>query len=134
LARVSESAAGLRFVGDDLDPAEISAVLGRTPTTAVRRGEVVTSDGVAARGGAWTLDAEMRRPADLDRQIAELLSGLTPDLERWLRLADRYKAEIFCGLFLGERHQEVAISHEALASIAERGLAISFVIYHEKGE
>ncbi|MGD9617003.1 MAG: DUF4279 domain-containing protein [Alphaproteobacteria bacterium] len=52
----------LRLAGDDLDPAEISAILPTTPTRAHRRGEKFLARPHAAplrrRTGIWFLSAD----------------------------------------------------------------------------
>jgi hypothetical protein len=106
MAKVSKSRAGLRFAGDDLDPAAVSAVLGASAASASRKGEKRLSPGgrtITAPTGIWCFNAAERTPADLDAQIAEIFARLTPDLERWRNLSQRYRADVFCGLFLADQ-------------------------------
>jgi hypothetical protein len=58
----------LRFAGDDLDPAEISAVLPIAPTRAHRKGETFFAGPLAGslrgRTGIWFLSTDKRVPSD----------------------------------------------------------------------
>jgi hypothetical protein len=99
----------LRFMGDGLDPGEITAILGIPPTIAYRKGEVYrrSRDGTKeARGrtGLWLLSTrEHVEGADLGRHLSYLLGVLFPpggdkrlDRLRALMLAKGLAADIGC--------------------------------------
>jgi hypothetical protein len=131
MAELSESVAGLRIVGDDLDPEEVTRLLGKAPDLARRKGEVALAAGRerVARTGTWMLNTDSSAPGDLDRQIDELLAGTTDDLAVWRRLADRYRIDVFCGLFMKELNEGIAISPQTLQKLAERGIRLDLDIY-----
>ena len=132
MGRLRETAASLRFFGDDLDPQEITSRLGGPPTVGVRKGDAwLTSRGVEkiARTGSWRLQVDRRQPGDLDGQILELLSHLTSDLETWRELSARYRGDIFCGLFLETGNDGGSLSPTTLAAIGLRGLELDLDIY-----
>jgi hypothetical protein len=132
MAAVSRTRASLRIFGDDLDPDEVSALLGTPPTLSGKKGEVwFDKRGVeqTARTGRWLLRVTRRQPGDLDGQLAELLSPLTPDIGVWHSLVARFKADIFCGLFLEESNEGLEIRPETLKMIGSRGLSLGFDIY-----
>src|SRR5687767_13216126 len=105
MAQVKQSAACLRIYGDDLDPGEITRLLGATPTKALRKGEEivgkVTGHARIAKAGMWRRKASDRTPEDLDGQIEEILSQMTSDLAIWRRIGENYPMDLFCGLFMG---------------------------------
>ena len=76
--------ASLRFIGDALEPAEITLVLGTPPTIAYRKGEAYrrSRDGskeARGRSGLWLLSTkEHVEGADLDRHLSYLLGVLFP--------------------------------------------------------
>ncbi len=132
MAAVSKTRASLRIFGDDLDPDEISALLGAPPTLSGKKGEVrVDARGVerTARTGRWLLQVTRRQPGDLDGQLVELLSPLTPDTGVWRSLVARFKADIFCGLFMDEGNEGLELRPETLEMIGSRGLSLGFDIY-----
>lgn len=122
----------LGFYGDDLDPYELSALLGGEPSFGVMKGDTwLTSMGVekVAHTGSWRLEAEEQQPANLDCQIIELLGRLTNDLAKWRSLSQRYQGRFFCGLFLASWNEGIALQPETLVLVSERRLVIDFDIY-----
>ena len=138
MAVLSGSAASLRFFGDDLDPDELSRLLGCPPTKSERKGEEivgkVTGHKRTARSGAWRLSVELREPGDFDGQISEIFERLTDDMSIWQDLTSRFRAYVFCGLFMEEGNEGISLSNETLQRLAERGLTIDFDIYDSSGE
>lgn len=134
---VSKSVATLRFGGDDLDPDEISEVLGKNPTLGVRKGSVwLTPKGseVVANSGRWHLRTDEARPADVDQHIAALFSGLTDNLPKWRSLAERYSGNVFVGLFLGRYNEGLSLSAPTLSAIGARGLELDLDIYSDDNQ
>ncbi|MEM6481911.1 MAG: DUF4279 domain-containing protein [Pseudomonadota bacterium] len=133
MAVLSGSAASLRFFGDDLDPDELTRLLGCRPTKSERKEEQivgqVTGNKRTARSGRWRLRAERREPGDFDAQISEILDQLTNDINIWQDLTSRFRADVFCGLFMEEGKEGISLSNETLQKLAERGLTIDFNIY-----
>jgi hypothetical protein len=115
-------------VGEQLDPEELTSLIGKPPTEARRKGELLLS-GAFARTGVWSLRATDREPGDLDAQIAELLDDASQDLLMWRDVSQRFKAELFCGLFLGRNNQGVGVSPTRLLKLGERNIELSFDIY-----
>jgi hypothetical protein len=129
---ISRTRASLRIFGDDLDPDEISALLGALPNSSATKGEIsVDKRGIerTARTGRWLLQVAHRQPGDLDGQIVELLSLLTPDTAVWRSLVARFEANIFCGLFMKESNEGFELRPETLEMIGSRGLRLGLDIY-----
>lgn len=132
LGRLSETAVSLRFFGPTLNPDELTNLLGCEPTKAVRAGDLrSTTPGrrFLEKNGSWRLVATRCKPGDLNEQITGLLDQLTPDLGVWLDLSSRYRADIFCGLFLGESNEGISVSSETALKIGQRGLKLDLDIY-----
>src|SRR4051812_3299816 len=103
MAALARSSATLRIGGDDLNPAEISQLLGATPTLALAKGQSRKPGIVAtARTGQWHLGAKDTKPANIDEQVAEILALLPADLDVWRSLTARYRVDLFCGWFMNE--------------------------------
>lgn len=68
-------------------------------------------------------------PEDLDGQIAELLSKLTPDLDMWARIGARFEVDLFCGLFMSNDNQGLSLSVTSLDALSRRGIELSLDIY-----
>jgi len=133
MPQVKRSWATLRVIGDDLDPTEITALLGCEPTSKQIKGETIIGKSTdlarTASFGRWSLKAAAREPEDLDGQITELLSNTTSDLKIWKSIADRYRLELFCGIFLSGSNEGLSISPSALASLGLRHIELGLDIY-----
>jgi len=127
MAQLHRSVVTLRILGDDLDPAEISALLGGTPTASRRKGDVFKHR--TAKFGLWRLSASDREPENLDAQIEEILDKLSPSLDVWRSIAARYKIDLFCGLFMHESNEGLYISPASLAALGQRGILLGLDIY-----
>jgi hypothetical protein len=77
----------------------------------------------------WRLEATDREPEDLDGQIAELLSRLTPSLDVWRELCGRYQIDLFCGFFMRETNEGLEVSAESMAKLGQRGIVLGLDIY-----
>ena len=91
MAIIGTSTLTLRFFGDDLDPGEITARLGCTPSHGVPKGgTIVARRGTEriARTGSWRLSARDRTPGDLDGQAAEVFDK-SRDLDALIDYCDR---------------------------------------------
>jgi hypothetical protein len=132
LAGIGRTVVTLRLFGDDLEPTEISALLCAKPTTSGRKGDVRTlSSGreIVSRTGSWRLEVEDRVPGDLDSQLVELFSLLTPELSVWQELSRRYRCDVFCGLFMTERNEGEELSPRTMMLLGDRGLTLGLDIY-----
>lgn len=129
---VAETAVTLRFFSPDLDPDEVTRLLGSAPSASERRGDIRPSKSttrIVAKQGMWRLKAERQRPGDLDAQINDLLSRLTDDLGAWRELTSRHNGDLFCGLFLQEGNEGISLEPRTTLAIGQRGLLIDFDIY-----
>ena len=127
-----KAVASLRVFGDDLDPNEISRLLGAQPSDARRKGqELPTRSGQTgyARTSIWRLDAPDTEPEDLNRQVATLLGALTSDLDTWRGIASRYTLRLFCGWFMRGGNEGVDVSPDTLLALGSRGIELSLDIY-----
>jgi len=132
MSELHQTAATLRFFGEALDPDEVTALLGQSPTHSHRKGDLrLLRDGREwrERRGSWRRKIERRTPGDLDGQVEELLSGLTSDLTIWNALSERFQADVFCGLFMAEGNEGITVSAKTLLALGSRGLKLDFDIY-----
>lgn len=80
----------------------------------------------------WRLEATEREPADLDSQVSDILSKLSPDLNTWKEITSAYDADLFCGFFMDQPNEGLEISPASLAALGNRGLILSLDIYSEE--
>ena len=133
MATINKTVASLRITGEDLDPEEISSMLGQSSDYAQKKGDEIMGRNTGlvrvAKFGMWQLAAPGSEPGDLDSQISHILGKLTDDLSVWNQLAVKYDIDIFCGLFMEKENEGLCISPESLASLGERGIELGLDIY-----
>lgn len=135
MSHLRQTVATLRFFGNDLDPEEITRLLGAVPTVGVRKGGVWRNSGGALKTvtrGSWWLEVQRRSPGDLDGQITELLQPLSGNLAVWKELTSRFKTDVFCGLFLDESNEGISIAPDTLLALGSRGLTFDMDIYAQQ--
>ncbi|MEO0682590.1 MAG: DUF4279 domain-containing protein [Pseudomonadota bacterium] len=133
MPQLQKSSVSLCFVGDALDPDEITTRLGLALAKSYRKGETWrTPNGtpMPARSGMWRGAAETASPSDLDGRIARLLALATQDLAAWKDLSSRFHGELCCGLWVFKDGSGFdRILPPTLSRIAERGLHLVLEIY-----
>jgi len=129
---VDETSVSLRFSGDALDPDEISKLLNCQPTISYRKGDVLPDKRYrrVAQTGMWGLSGKKTGEISLEKQIFQLFSRLTDDLEIWLKLTSQYHSDLFCGLFMESWNRGIDFSPQLMAQISARGLTLDLDIYY----
>ena len=128
---VDEAKVTLRVYGDEIDPLEVTRLLGCSPSQSARTGETITnSSGITrtVREGFWRLSSG-RSDLDIEDQVTILLTQLTSDLTVWRDLTRRFRVDLFCGLFLNASNRGFDFGPSVLRQLADRGISIGFDIY-----
>lgn len=133
MAQLHQSVATLRIIGDDLIPEKITVLLGCEPTDSQTKGQIVrgpkTGREHPRQTGMWRLEATDCEPEDLDKQVAELLGKLTPDVNIWSSLSEQFSIDLFCGLFMENTNEGVSISADTLLALGQRNIELGLDIY-----
>jgi Domain of unknown function (DUF4279) len=138
MAALNHAVATLRIVGENLDPDEVTTMLGHPPTKAHRKEEVAAAQKagatLASRYSSWRLEATATEPEDLAAQVEEIMEKLTEDMSIWHDLSTRYKVDLFCGWFMNQTNEGVDLPSKTLAALASRGIALAIDIYAPEGD
>lgn len=59
------------------------------------------------------------------------MKTLTSDLAVWVDLVRRFKVDMFCGVWLDEGNQGLALMPQTLHLLGERGVKLELDIYYE---
>ena len=133
MPQLDRTAAALRIYGRDLDPIEITRLLGNEPTYAQKLGDQIIGQKTGrvriAKTGMWRLSVRDREAGDLDVQISEILANLTEDLEVWREITSKYQADLFCGLFMRHGNEGLSLSAESLVGLGARGIIMELDLY-----
>lgn len=128
---ISRVKVSFRLSGDDLDPTEVSRLLGVEPTRAHAQGDTHSNSQGRVyyrRFGLWLLRGSDDGEASLEEGLIGMLDRLPPDAI--VALVERgYKADFFCGLFLDHFNEGVVLSPSTLGRIARLGAELDLDIY-----
>ena len=125
---VDESRLTLGFHGEDLDPDEISRLLGCAPTSSHRRGEARRSGPPWAKGG-WLLSVESKSPTGPDELVHLLLARLPTEPAVWADLGRRFQIQLSFGIFTERWNRGFELSADAVRRIDILGAGVGFDIY-----
>jgi hypothetical protein len=135
MAAFARSTAALRFFGEDLDPSELTSLLGCQPTLQYRKGDLISPGRENIRKyGGWVLRVEDREPKAIDDQLSSIFAKLTQDVDVWQTVTTRFDADVFCGLFMAESNEGFSLSTSTLAALTARNLDIEFDVYDPSDE
>ena len=132
--------ASLHVSSDDLQPTEVTALLGIRPTHFQIRGEaLINEDGSLGRVpkyGRWT--RAIKRSQTDEWNVAEvvrgLFEGLPTDRGTWDRVASLGWVKVSLGLSLSRDSQDFTFEEDLLQLLADRRASVWFDIYREDQE
>lgn len=127
---IARTTVSLRITGDMLDPEEITRLLGIEPTRCTCKGDVrriASGRDVIAQVGSWVLSTDT--PDGLDAGIGALLGKLPHDPAVWRDLNERYRCDMFCGLFMQDSKEGAELQPQVLSMLVDRGLRLGLDIY-----
>ena len=133
MSPIHRVSAALRIFGDELDPDEITRLLGKAPSQVQRRGRPLQlpsgREGRIIDFSSWTIAAEETSPGDLDAQIEQILQGTTVDLAVWAHIASAFRMDLFCGFFMRDNPEEIGLSPRSLLALGQWRIKLSLDIY-----
>jgi hypothetical protein len=126
-----------RILGDNLNPREVTRVLGCKPSESERKGDpILRKDGTVARlarTGSWRLrlTPEDTDEWDCSEAMMKLMKRFPEDRAVWKQLTKSFSIDFFVGLTMGSRNKGFEISPAVMAYLGQRGISVGFDIYYE---
>jgi hypothetical protein len=124
----------LEMWGDELDPERISALLGRSPTKAHRKGDERPRGSQYYRTGGWALESgEITLTNDDDGRTSfeSWLASLPEDRAIWNELHDQYSPRVRLVMYTDQMNAEFSITPGAASELSKRGLSLVLDPYLE---
>jgi hypothetical protein len=124
----------IRIFGPEVDPDEVSGLLGLKPTSGHRRSEPHFGRGgrryADRAGGLWALDSPLGRDRPLREHLYELRFLLQGKEIALRELRHRgYDLEVFVGVFEINDTDEISLSPAEMRALTELELGICFDLY-----
>ena len=126
MPNIDRSTASLRFIGEGLDPNELSKRLEFFPSEEAANPIVKTKKENIT---VWSVGYRESDPSELEKKIENLLNWFTKDMNVWKDISGKYRGEVFCGLFLDGWNRGFELSTELLRKLSDRNLFIGFDIF-----
>ena len=123
---VDTTAVCLGVYGDDLNPDQVTVMLGCEPTSSHRRGDRAKR-GIVRPRGVWLLSSEGN--ADPEDLTCKLLDRLPKDARTWARLAKKYDVQLRFGLFMQRWNRGLDFTPQLVVRMAKLHARIIFDIY-----
>lgn len=133
---IKKVSVSLRFIGDELNPDEVTSMLKCQPTKAFRKGNTIPDEKYqrTATTGGWILQSSLSDRENIEKHIIALFSSVSNEMHIWQYLTGRYRADLFIGIFMEDWNQGIELSSDLIKQITERHLKLSFDIYCDQGE
>ena len=97
---VSEVYAAFILTGSDLDPDQITAQLGITPSRTWRTGDLVMERAsIRHKNNGWSVKSDIPMSEDLEEHVEMVLQRLKPAWKSLRKLSTRYTALIDCVVY-----------------------------------
>jgi hypothetical protein len=124
------------YHGDELNPDELSALLGRKPTSSSLKGDIVRKNDRTRieKTGKWILSVRETPGEPLEPQITDLLASLTSELSVWRSLAKRFRVRFVVGAWIRSWNRGIEISPGLLRMLSDRDLGLGVDIYVDYDE
>ena len=118
--------------GDELNPDEVSSILGVSPTKCYRKGDETPRGSQYRRTGAWFMDSGEQLLSEEEpgaNLFEQWVSSLPKDREAWDTLKERFDVRIRLVGYTDQMNAEFLLTPTAAAELASRGLAVVFDPY-----
>ena len=125
---VERTVVTLALYGDDLDPPEITRIIGCEPTHAHRRSEPRAGHEFKNpyKSGAWLLTVKMEKPQGPEEATERLLDLVPGDERVWKDLSERFELRISYGIFFSGMNRGFALSHNVQKRLVKYHAKLDF--------
>jgi Domain of unknown function (DUF4279) len=130
MSAIDNISLAFRIFGDDLEPQEVTSMLGIQPTTSYLKGGIRKGKrrDYAWKTGGWLLERDFKG-VDVDSAIKTILSELPNDLSCWRRIDERFTMDLYFGLWMSTTNDGFHLDPDTIALLADRRLTVDFDIY-----
>lgn len=127
---VDETKVTLALYGEDLEPKEITELLGVEPSSAHRRGDVRSRGSRPYPKGAWFLELVGTPPRGPEELLEELIDRVPPSSAPvWAELRERFDVRVRFGIFLEAWNRGFGVSAGQLEQLSAMADRFEFDIY-----
>ena len=123
------SRVSLCLYGPNLDPAEVTAIVGVQSTESFARGRKMRPNSTPRRRGAWMLQVCGEAPDGPEVQLRKLLEQLPRSEDVWRELGERFDVQIRFGFHMSGWNKGFVIPADLLDQLAVIHAMLNFDVY-----
>ncbi|MBS1141279.1 MAG: hypothetical protein H6R13_2732 [Proteobacteria bacterium] len=130
MSEPNESYAYFTVTGDDLDPSEITKIVGVAPTDSWKKGELNPHNGRERKFGRWSLYSRLARSEEFEAHVADVLAQLDQNPDGFRKVSERYEG---CMQLVGYFHSYypgLYSSRETVQGLAKYKLGVDHDFYY----
>jgi hypothetical protein len=126
----SEISASFTLTGIELDPAEISAKVGITPTASWMKGDLIDPRGVIRyQENGWSIQSTLDKYASLEDHVKSVLEQLQPSWSSLVEVSAQNYAEIDCVIYTRGQAPEMHLDKDILRQISQLNAELDLDLY-----
>jgi hypothetical protein len=117
-------------VTGDFDPADISQMVGVTPTECWLKGDVNPRTQRERKFSRWSLYSRIERTRELQAHIADVIEQLGMNKRQFVELSSKYGGVMQLVAYFKTDYPGLHLDRELVESLAEYALSVDFDFYY----
>ncbi len=125
----NEQYAYFTIIGD-FDPADISKLVGVTPTEAWVKGDINPRTQLERKVSRWSLYSRLERSRELEAHIADVIEQLGAKKNDFVALSSQHGGQVQLVAYFKTSYPGLHLKRGLVESLAEYGLSVDFDFYY----
>jgi hypothetical protein len=117
-------------IAGDFDPADISQLVGVTPTECWLKGGVNPRTQLERKVSRWSLYSRIERTRELEAHIADVIEQLTMNKRQFIELSSKHGGVMQLVAYFKTNYPGLHLGRELVESLAEYALSVDFDFYY----
>ncbi len=118
------------ITGDDLDPDEITKLVGVSPTDSWKKGDVNPRNGRERKFGRWSLYSRLARSEEFEAHITDVLAQLDQNSDGFKKVSQAYKGHMQLVGYFHSSYPGLYFTPETVQGLAKYNLGVDHDFYY----
>ena len=114
----------------DFDPADISRLVGVTPTECWQKGDVNPRTQLERKFSRWSIYSRLERTRELEDHVADVIEQMGMKKQQFLELSSKHGASMELVAYFKTNYPGLYLKRQLVESLAEYGLSVDFDFYY----
>lgn len=126
----NETYAYFTIAGDELDPAEITTLLGLEPTDSWNKGDINPRTGLERKFGRWSLFSRLARTEGFAAHISDVLMQMEQNVAGFIRVINAFEGQMQLVGYFHSTYPGLALTSQTIQGLAKYNLAVDLDFYY----